>query len=68
MRVRMQVGVVVVASGLAGGASGQTFAEYFMDGVNTTDAGRGVENADRGDVIRMSLRVNHDHDADRRVV
>ncbi len=60
MRTRMQVGVVVFASSLAGGASGQTFAEYFMDGFNLTDPGRGVENADRGDVIRMSLRVYHD--------
>lgn len=53
---------VGVSAGLAmsGVASGQTFAEYFMNGVNLTDPGRGVENADRGDVIRMSLRVYHD--------
>ncbi len=60
MRNRMQVGVVVIASGLAGAASGQTFAEYFLDGVNLTDPGRGTQNADAGDVIRVSLRVNHD--------
>ncbi len=60
MRRRMQVGVVVVASSLATAASGQTFVEYFLDGVNLTDAGRGTSNAEPGDVFRMSLRVSHD--------
>ncbi len=41
-------------------ADAQTFARYFLDGVNLTDRDRGTGDADVGDVIRMSLRVEHD--------
>ncbi len=52
--------VLLAVAGMATAASAQSFAEYFLDGVNMTDAGRGTANADAGDVIRMSLRVHHD--------
>ncbi len=47
--------------GLAASASGQTFAEFFIHGVNLTDPDRGL-GADilPGDVVRLSVRVNHD--------
>ncbi len=54
-----RIGAAMV--GLAScGASGQTFAEYFLDGVNLTDGGRGMSNIQPGDVVRLSLRVAHD--------
>ena len=52
--------VLLAVAGLATAAGAQSFAIYSLDGVNLTDAGRGTDNADSGDVIRMSLRVNHD--------
>ena len=52
--------ILLAVAGMATAASAQSFVEYFLDGVNMTDAGRGTDNADAGDVIRMSLRVNHD--------
>ena len=52
--------VLLAVAGMATAASAQSFVTYFLDGVNLTDAGRGTTNADAGDVIRMSLRVNHD--------
>ena len=45
---------------LAGAVHGQTFVTYFMDGENLTDGGRGTDGALVGDVIRMSLAVEHD--------
>ncbi len=45
---------------VCGAASGQTFVQYFVDGVNLTDAGRGTDNMAAGDIIRFSLRANHD--------
>ncbi len=52
--------ILLAVAGMATAASAQSFAEYFLNGENLTDAGRGTTNADAGDIIRMSLRVNHD--------
>ncbi len=52
--------VLLAVAGLATAASAQSFAIYSVDGVNLTDGGRGTNNAQAGDVIRMSLRVEHD--------
>ncbi len=41
-------------------ACAQTFARYFLDAINMTDQDRGTGDAAVGDVIRMSLRVEHD--------
>ncbi len=41
-------------------AVGQTFVIYQMAGENRTDDGRGLDAALAGDVIRMSLTVEHD--------
>ena len=46
--------------GLGAAANGQSFAEYFIVGVNLTDPDRGTDNVIPGDVLRMSVRVNHD--------
>lgn len=49
-----------VVVSLAASASGQTFAEFFIDAINLTDADRGTDRPLPGDVIRMSVRANHD--------
>ncbi len=53
-----------VAGGLVGclcaAAGAQTFVIYQMAGENRTDDGRGLDSAQAGDVIRMSLTVEHD--------
>ncbi len=54
---RTMSAVVAMASSVA---VGQTFVIYQMAGENRTDAGRGLDAAQAGDVIRMSLTVEHD--------
>ncbi len=55
---------IPVAGGLVGclcaAAGAQTFVIYQMAGENRTDGGRGLDGALAGDVIRMSLTVEHD--------
>ncbi len=57
LRVISCVGLVCV---LGAAAPGQTFVTYFMAGENLSDAGRGLDRASVGDVIRVRLAVEHD--------
>ncbi len=51
---------LIALAGVVASAGGQTFVTYMMSGENRTNGGRGLDDAQPGDLIRIAMKVEHD--------